>query len=326
MVLDQGGSTGFLSYARFRFTLRFRSLTLLPPYKGAVFRGAFGTSLRRLLCVSQQSNCQPCLLRDRCLYMALFEPTPPPGYHDAGKFQQAPRPYVLNPPLIKRQVFHPGEDLDFEMVLFGQATAALPYFIYIFQEIGRRGLGPKRGLYELLQVSHLNHKKLFKVFDSTTSTLAPFNPETGPPEPLLEDQSITQVSLTFLTPLRLKAKGDLVTCLTFPILFERLTQRLALLAGIYNSPRTQELDFISLTAKAKNVAVARDEMHWHDWERYSRRQDAAMKFGGLAGKITFSGPLGPFMPYLRLGEAVNVGQATTFGLGRYRLRVEVSDE
>ncbi|MEW6664244.1 MAG: hypothetical protein AB1512_03340 [Thermodesulfobacteriota bacterium] len=30
------------------------------------------------------------------------------------------------------------------------------------------------------------------------------------------------------------------------------------------------------------------------------------------------GELGPFMPFLRMGEQVNVGQGTSFGLGRIK--------
>ena len=37
------------------------------------------------------------------------------------------------------------------------------------------------------------------------------------------------------------------------------------------------------------------------------------------GKITFAGHLDPFMPFLRLGEEVNVGIDTSFGLGRIKL-------
>ncbi|HAY22292.1 MAG TPA: hypothetical protein DCY27_09015 [Desulfobacterales bacterium] len=58
-------------------------------------------------------------------------------------------------------------------------------------------------------------------------------------------------------------------------------------------------------------------LHWYDWERYSYSQQERLKLGGLKGAITFAGE-GPFMPYLRLGEQVNLGQGTTFGLGRYR--------
>ncbi len=44
-----------------------------------------------------------------------------------------------------------------------------------------------------------------------------------------------------------------------------------------------------------------------------------MKLGGFVGRITFEGDLTPFLPYIRIGEAVHVGKATSFGLGRYRI-------
>jgi CRISPR/Cas system endoribonuclease Cas6 (RAMP superfamily) len=113
-------------------------------------------------------------------------------------------------------------------------------------------------------------------------------------------------------------KGDLVTRLTFPLFFERLAQRLTLLAAFYGS-NDHLPDFSPLLARAQDINVATDELHWYDWERYSGRQKTAMKLGGLRGRISFAGELGPFMPYLRLGEQVNVGQGTSFGLGRYEV-------
>ena len=127
---------------------------------------------------------------------------------------------------------------------------------------------------------------------------------------------MSAVTLHFLTPLRLKVKGDLVTKLTFPLFFERLAQRLTLLSAFYNSTVAPP-DFSALLALAQNIAVTDDELHWYDCERYSARQKDTMKFGGIRGRISFSGELGPFMPWLKLGEKVNVGQSTTFGLGRY---------
>ena len=53
--------------------------------------------------------------------------------------------------------------------------------------------------------------------------------------------------------------------------------------------------------------------------RYSARQKSLMKLGGLRGDITFRGDLGPFIPYLSIGEMVNAGQGTSFGLGRYKI-------
>jgi len=310
---------GFISYARFRFSLRVTSPMVLPPYKGAVFRGAFGNAFRRLVCLAPKADCLDCILREKCLYIAVFEPPPPPDYADAAKFSQAPRPYVLNPPLTPRQSFRPGETLNFELVLIGPAVDVLPYFIYIFTELGRKGLGRERGKYELIQVDQLKDGQAIPIYAGHTHTLTAFAPEWGP-QYLSKDNQVSTVTLEFLTPLRLKEKGDLVTNLGFPLLFERLAQRLTRLAEFYGSPAKLP-DFNPLLAQAENITVAQTDLHWYDWARDSQRQRTSIKFGGLRGVISLSGNLEPFMPYLRLVEIMNVGQGTTFGLGKIQLNV-----
>lgn len=289
----------------------------LPPYKGAVFRGAFGNAFRRLVCLVPRKECSACNHRGRCLYAAVFEPSPPPQYIDAAKFHQAPRPYVLNPPLTTHATFNPGEILSFELVLLGRAVDAIPYFIVIFTEIGRRGLGRDRGRFDLVSVELLSQNGSTPIYQSRDSALTAFEPETGPwPRP--GDDLVTDLTLEFLTPLRLKVKGDLVTRFAFPLFWERLTQRLSLLAAFYERPPGLP-DFTPLSSQVPYIRVVCHDLHWHDWERYSRRQDATMKFGGLVGQVTLQGPLGSFLPWLRLGAQVNVGQETTFGLGRLQL-------
>lgn len=331
--MPREGPHSFLSFARFRFALRITSTMVLPPYKGAVFRGAFGNGFRQLICMSPKADCYSCIMRQKCLYIAIFEPPPPPGYTDAAKFTQAPRPYVLNPPLTTRQSFRPRETLEFDLALLGPAIQALPYFIHIFQEVGRRGLGRERGKYELLQVEVLQNGAALPVYEAATGALTAFAPEQGPVS-LPEDDRVTSITLQFLTPLRLKEKGDLVTRLTFPLFFANLSRRLSLLAAFYGgngvhgpagagAPAVWP-DFSSLMAQAPHITITANHLHWYDWERYSRRQDAVMKLGGLVGGITFRGDLGPFLPYLRLGEQVNIGQSTTSGLGRCQMTLHES--
>ena len=57
---------------------------------------------------------------------------------------------------------------------------------------------------------------------------------------------------------------------------------------------------------------------WHDWERYSARQDVRMKMGGFVGKVSFEGELGEFMPFIELGEVLHVGKGDQFWVGEVR--------
>lgn len=57
-----------LTFAKFEFCLAVQGQLLLPAYKGAVFRGAFGHAFKRVVCVSRQKDCEPCLIRHRCVY------------------------------------------------------------------------------------------------------------------------------------------------------------------------------------------------------------------------------------------------------------------
>jgi hypothetical protein len=225
---------------------------------------------------------------------------------------------VLNPPLTSRQIFHPGDTLAFDLTLIGPAMEALPYFVYLFNEQGRRGLGQGRGKYELFRVEVQQSGADLTVYETTTGLLNAFAPESGPAA-LPGDEHKEEVNLEFLTPLRLKEKGDLVTRLNFPVFFNALSRRLRLLGTFYGDGANVP-DFSPLQTQVMEIVVKNNGLRWFDWERYSCRQDAAMKFGGLVGRLTLTGPLGPLLPYLRLGATLNIGQATTFGLGRHVLK------
>ncbi len=147
------------SYERFQFSLKVKTLMVLPPYKGGIFRGAFGNAFRGVVCAVRGRDCTDCLLRQQCLYVAFFEPPPPPDCQDAAKFSQTPSPFILNPPLTNRQSFHPEDMLTFELALIGRAIEALPYFVYTFMELGHQGLGRERGKYELASVELLRDDK-----------------------------------------------------------------------------------------------------------------------------------------------------------------------
>jgi hypothetical protein len=231
--------TGRLPCERFRFTIKIQSSTILPLYKGGVFRDAFGNAFRKSVCAMKQvKDCDTCMLKRQCLYIALFRPPPPEGFKDAAKYNNAPPPYVLNPPLDNRQSFYPGDILTFDLVLIGRAIDAIPYFIYSFIEMGKMGIGRRnkkgeRGRYELTGVDHLKADMAVRIYDNKTEILKSFNKISELP-PICEED-IQSLTIKFLTPLRLKQKGRLATRLTFPLLFNRIIHRLELLSEFYGA-------------------------------------------------------------------------------------------
>jgi hypothetical protein len=316
-----GTNRGLFRCERFRFILYLSGPNVFPPYKGAMFRGAFGNALKRVMCVRWGAKCADCLLRSQCIYLATFEPTPPAGFEDAGRFGNAPAPYVIDPPLSRRREYRAGEALGFDLVLIGRAVDLFPYFLYAFVELGRKGLGPRRGRFRVDRVDLLRAGGDTCVYDGGAERLYALPPAPPPQAPHGGDAGeCERLRLEFLTPLRLKEKGKLVTRLTFPLLFERLAQRLALLSAFYGEDGGTPPDFSELLEPAESVQVEADHLHWFDWKRYSSRQKSEMNFGGLVGLIDFRGPLTPFLPWLRLAEQINVGQSTTFGLGRVLLK------
>ncbi|HEV2845681.1 MAG TPA: CRISPR system precrRNA processing endoribonuclease RAMP protein Cas6, partial [Thermoanaerobaculia bacterium] len=78
-------------------------------------------------------------------------------------------------------------------------------------------------------------------------------------------------------------------------------------------------DFRALLDRASQVRIAAADVRWHDWERWSQRQQTSMKLGGIVGRLVLAGELEAFSALLRAAEVVHVGKGTTFGLGRIAL-------
>jgi hypothetical protein len=131
-------------------------------------------------------------------------------------------------------------------------------------------------------------------------------------------ESCNSLTLRFLTPTRLVYGGALTDSLDFHVLLRVLLRRLSNLAYFHCGTDLQ-LDFRGLIAAAGQIQTVASRLRWYDWERYSSRQDARMKMGGLLGQVTYAGDLQLFLPLLRLGSHVHVGKGTSFGLGKYVL-------
>lgn len=309
-----------MQWATFRFRVAPTEPLFLPEYKGSAFRGGFGHVFRKVACPLRcREGCQ---LPATCIYAYVFETPPPPGSQVLTKIPTAPQPFVIEPPLETKRVYEPGEELTFQLILLGRAIDYLPYFLYAFDELGRVGLGRRRGRYQLVSVESIGLMgEAAPLYDGSKKLLrSTFEVMRADDLPKLEG-AVPQngrVTLHFLTPTRIKADGHLTDEAGFPILFRSLHRRIALLAYFHCGGAWEEGPK-ALLEQAEGVAIEVLALRWQDWERYSNRQQTRMALGGFVGKVTYRGDLEPFWPYLLLGTHLHVGKGATFGLGQYRI-------
>ena len=324
-----------LELAKYRFVIRPRERLILPAYKGSTFRGGFGYAFKRVVCLLGNNKClNGCLLKDKCMYHSIFDA---PTIH----------PFIIEPPLEERQSYGCDDLLSFHLVLIGQAIDYFPYFLFTFEELGRLGIGKGRGKYWLEEVFSLGRGVEAKVYSQKDRRIMNSGFRISGKEFIkYSTLELERAELEFLTPTRLKYKGKLTSELDFYLLFRAILMRVSSLMDFYCGGgeillplgyksdassllkyfySSKELDIDSRRAineaikESKGITTERNDLSWMDWERYSNRQGERMKLGGIVGKISFTGSLGKFLPYLLLAEYIHVGKETTFDLGKVKV-------
>ena len=311
---------GTFPLARYRFDWRVTRPLRLPDFAGSMLRGAFGHALRQLACMTKQKECDGCPLIVSCPYPAVFAPVPP-ATHALQKFSQIPVPYIIEPPEWGVTQLAEGDAFSFHLVLVGRAMKELPLIILAWRRALTRGVGPGDGTAELMRVVHCADMQETEIHSPETGTIAPHAQEMNVPA---SGTVPDIVSLEFSTPLRLQRNGNALPPhkLDARTLLMALVRRVNLLSEFHGAGPMVE-DFSGLLNSCSAVQDERN-LQWRDWTRYSSRQQQAMALGGVVGQWHLSGDLGPFMPFLKLGQWLHVGKEAAFGLGKYRLAAEGS--
>lgn len=308
-----------LPFAVFKFHLIARHRLYLPAYKGSALRGGFGAAFKKVCCVnSSKKYCNDCQLNSNCAYAYVFETPQTSAYHANITATNLPHPFVILPPLSRKETLEPGESLSFGLTLIGRGIDFLPYYVYAFDELGRMGLGRQRGRYRLEQVTNDEEQEIYHIDHGMLSSdfkTRDFDDLMA----LTKSDGQSKITLHFLTPTRITEKNQLTRDLPFDLLIRNLLRRGSLLAQIH-SPTfgPWQLNYGAVLEYARaEIELIKSQLIWYDWERYSNRQQRRMFFGGFIGRLTYQGDLEPFLPLLQLGHYIHVGKYTTFGMGHY---------
>ncbi|MBI3922640.1 MAG: CRISPR system precrRNA processing endoribonuclease RAMP protein Cas6 [Armatimonadetes bacterium] len=311
-----------LRIARYDLTLTVTTPVRLPPFAGSTLRGAFGGTFKRMVCVERHGECPRCLLRKQCAYPYIFETWIERG--EQARTEVA-RPFVISDlgfRIAEHRQYATGDCINFSLHLFGRAIDYLPYFVLTFREAGLNGLGAGRGTCELTEVAAIHpvsgERRPF--YDRETGCLRDADLSVSTSEmadtPPLETNRLT---IEFLTYTRLMYLDHFVDRVEFHILISRLLRRLEALSQIHGSGPL-DVDARDLINKAKDLRLVECNHRWHDWERYSSRQQSKVRMGGVLGEAVYEADspeaLAPYLPLLRVGELTHVGKGCVFGMGK----------
>ncbi len=309
--------------ARFRFDLEAVEPLHLPPYKGSTLRGGFGYAFKKMVCgEGDWRACTPCKRGNDCPYGYIFETSVPKDSEVLRSLQEVPLPFVIEPPLDRRQSYASGDRLAFHVVLVGRAINYLPYFLLAFQELGRMGISKPPGRYVLQRIMAVHPWESTQeiVYDGVDVHVGGRDLSVGYAEVAAwaADLPADRLTLQFLTPTRIKHNDRFAERPDFHVLVRALLRRISSLA-YFHCGQLWEADFRGLIAAAEAVQTAQMDVKWVDWERYSTRQQQRMNLGGFVGEATYAGDLSRFQTLLTLGGLAHVGKATVFGHGQYQM-------
>ena len=296
-----------------RFDLEARSTLRTPEYKGALLRGGFGYFYRNMMCTTGAPSCEGCPHLTSCAYSVVFEtPTAKDESSPLKKVPHAPHPFIMVPPLDGRSSIPEGAHQFVDITFIGAGVSHLPDFIRVFEAMGASG--KFGGAFKVSGVRSLTGAKPLLYDGRTRRTLA--SPIPWTPERIVRD--FRRVHLQFLTPLRMRTRGDYNSNPAFGDVAQSLIGRLHLLSMVHGSGSADREWTRSLLRQADFVVTEQRHFMPFEWGHTSGSQARRVRYDGVVGALSARGELGELVLALQAGELLNIGSNTSMGLGKFR--------
>lgn len=307
-----------LTIYKFVFKLEAQADLNLNRFTGSLFRGAFGASFRRAVCITKMKTCENCYLKDNCSYFNIFETEIKEHSLDFLQgVQKSPHPFVLEPPGIEKSYYKKGETFTAGLIVFGDIIKMFPFFLYTIQKMGERGLGRNRIHFLLSSASSLDVNNYETViFRGETNILkTEYSPITEK-EIISKIKKSDKITLEFITPLRVQKAGIIIKDkgeITPELLYFTFFRRIISVSHLFCGGEATKLE----KGFAPSFSITENNLRYKVLTRYSARQKQKMELGGLVGSITLEGDLTNFLPLVYIGREVHVGKNTAFGHGKF---------
>lgn len=277
----------------------------LPEYLGSTIRGVLGHCFREFVCDSPDVKCFLCAKQSDCLYVRSFASTRGEG--------GAINPFVLCPCTHGKTEWKKGDDCAFRLTLFGYAAQRAGIYMDALFSMEEKGWGAERIPFKLKCVTDWDQSSL--LYAAGRSWLRNLSPHTMK----MEQVNARCVLVSFQTPVRIVAGGNLFTSLPFQELVRFLMGRFLLVTRACTD-FTMEWEREEMLERAAQVRTVAEHWDTVPFTRYSMNSAGGkLELPARIGWALYEGDLAAFTPYLAAGGYLHVGKNTTIGFGKYKL-------
>jgi CRISPR-associated endoribonuclease Cas6 len=289
-----------LRLTTYQITLQAQAEGKLPGFLGSTLRGALGHALWRLNCRNIRRNVKPfscgqdcnCIIGDLWLPKGDF----PDGY--GGRYQNAPKPFVLEAPYQPEpQFIKRGETIQFSLTFLGAIERAFFRRILPSIEEAAKNLGSQHIPFRVIAIEERLSKDDFHIPDDNT-----------------------QLIMSIVSPLSIYEKNKVPEALRFGLIVKQLIERLRNLAYLYCG--TQWVDDTVLSAY-EDRAEYEVKIHQQIVQSVKiYREGDKDPVIGYIGKVSYKGNWQSWYPLLKQAESLNLGKLTDMGYGQVKFSTQ----
>jgi hypothetical protein len=342
-----------LPLARLHFDLEVQAADNVHPYKGDMLRMALLWWLSEYWCPMPTRCRHGCRHPDLCMFGRICTPAVDPAWPSKLRYlmgDAAPPAYVLWDLRDRRTRFGAGERFGFELVLVGDlALSRLPAVVAAVQQGAEEGMGRQRLRARLravcakrpavdqanddgrhprwddiaLAVEQHPDGQAVLTWQSYRLADVTFGYEVAQVwADGWDDAAIHALRLDYLSPMKIKERGQWVKTPTFGAVAKAVVRRLRLLSLAHGGGPWPHDAYGPLLDLAETVQMDHHETQWTGYSRRSK-QSGRYDIEGFLGPAWYSSheDLRPLLPILWLGQWLHAGKGYVLGNGRYRLHV-----
>lgn len=296
-----------IRYVKLHFHLKILEDTILPKNKVSALRGGMGEMLLRANCIRDRA-CGKCDFASECIvrrtmYSQLeIQPEFMQSNDSVG--------YVIECENYEED-FIAGEELSFQLVLFGKNIVYLNQYLQAITFLGMEGIGKYKSKYVVEYVTNTKRKILV---EGNNVYKQNYVVQTVSEYVQYRMQAVQKENtIVFHTPVTVKYKGQMMQQIDLEAIMAAIARRIYIL-DCFEGIVTDKTDITGHVPKviSQNVYTAAVE-------RYSSTHDEKIRLHGICGSAMLEQPDQVAKILLYAGELIHIGKNTSFGFGRYSL-------